>query len=276
MGQLAWRPRGSRLGRLIIGLNLLALAMLLGGALVLNELRSGLINTRIDSLTTQGELIANVIDLAATVGDPEPRLDPDQASDILQSLFIPRSQRARLFDAQGNQLADSYVVADRVESKVLPPARKPGQPAFGLPPRTRHQAQAAEARPQGPGRRDRPGQAGRAGGRHADDEMGERVVSVSIPIQHVRAVLGVLTLEAGDVDQIIAAERKALLPFALIAIATTLISSVPAQPPDRPAGAAHGQRRRPRAAGRRPRHLPARHRRPQGRDRATCRGRWRR
>jgi two-component system sensor histidine kinase ChvG len=55
--------------------------------------------------------------------------------------------------------------------------------------------------------------------------MGERVVSVSIPIQHVRAVLGVLTLEAGDIDQIIAAERKALLPFALIAIATTLISS---------------------------------------------------
>jgi two-component system sensor histidine kinase ChvG len=110
--QLSW-PIGSRLGRLIIGLNLLALAVLLGGALVLNELRSGLINTRIDSLTTQGELIANVIDRAATVGDPEPRLAPDQASDILQSLFIPRSQRARLFDAQGNQLADSYVVADR-------------------------------------------------------------------------------------------------------------------------------------------------------------------
>src|SRR4051812_26192613 len=132
--KLAW-PRGSRLGRLIIGLNMLALAVLLGGALVLNELRSGLINTRIDSLTTQGELIANVIDLAATVGDPEPRLVPDQASDILQSLFIPRSQRARLFDAEGVQLADSYVVADRVESRALPPARKPGQPAFGLPTR---------------------------------------------------------------------------------------------------------------------------------------------
>jgi two-component system sensor histidine kinase ChvG len=125
--------------------------VLLGGALVLNELRSGLINTRIDSLTTQGELIANVIDLAATVGDPEPRLAPDQASDILQSLFIPRSQRARLFDAQGNQLADSYVVADRVESRALPPARKPGQPAFGLP------AQDPDTKPKvAPRRRARP------------------------------------------------------------------------------------------------------------------------
>jgi two-component system sensor histidine kinase ChvG len=57
-------------------------------------------------------------------------------------------------------------------------------------------------------------------------ESGERVVSVSIPIQHVRAVLGVLTLEAGDVDEIIAAERRALLPFILVAITATLISSV--------------------------------------------------
>ncbi|PHY12915.1 histidine kinase, partial [Caulobacter sp. B11] len=103
----AW-PRGSRLGRLIIGLNVLALAILLGGALILNELRSGLVNARIDSLTTQGELIANVIDRAATVGEPEPLLEADRASDILQLLFIPRSQRARLFDAQGNLLADSY------------------------------------------------------------------------------------------------------------------------------------------------------------------------
>jgi len=219
-------PKGSRLGRLIIGLNVVALTVLLGGALVLNELRSGLIQARTDSLTTQGELIANVIDLAATEGDPEPRLDPDQASAILERLFIPRSQRARLFDAHGVQLADSYIVADRVESKVLPPARKPGQPAFGLPsdnPDTKpHAAQAArealaaeiaEAKLGAPV----------AGTRR--DETGERVVSVSIPIQHVRAVLGVLTLEAGDVDQIIAAERKALLPFALIAAATTLISS---------------------------------------------------
>ncbi|MBO9707253.1 MAG: sensor N-terminal transmembrane domain-containing protein [Caulobacter sp.] len=223
--KLAW-PRGSRLGRLIIGLNVLALAILLGGALVLNELRSGLINARIDSLTTQGELIANVIDLAATVGDPEPMLEADRASDILQGLFIPRSQRARLFDAQGHQLADSYVVADRVEWKVLPPARKPGQPAFRLPmaedkakPKVAEEARRALEAEIARARLGEPV----AGTRLS--ENGDRVVSVSIPIQHVRAVLGVLTLEAGDVDQIIAAERKALLPFALIAVATTLISS---------------------------------------------------
>ena len=53
-----------------------------------------------------------------------------------------------------------------------------------------------------------------------------KVVSVSIPIEHVRDVVGVLTLEAGDVDQIIAAERVALIPFIIIAIAVNVGSSV--------------------------------------------------
>ena len=57
-------------------------------------------------------------------------------------------------------------------------------------------------------------------------QNGDRVVSVSIPIQNVQAVLGVLTLEAGDVDEIVAAQRLALLPFILIAITVTLTSSL--------------------------------------------------
>jgi two-component system sensor histidine kinase ChvG len=55
---------------------------------------------------------------------------------------------------------------------------------------------------------------------------GDRVVSVSVPIQNVQAVLGVLTLEAGDVDQIVAAQRWALAPFILIAVAVSLFSSL--------------------------------------------------
>lgn len=203
---------------------MLALAIVIVGALVLNELRSGLVNARIDSLTTQGELIANVIDQSATVGEPEPALDPYTASQILQVLFIPRSQRARLFDARGKALADSFVVADRVDWKVLPPARKPGQ-TDGPRKTPREVAQAERARK---ALADEIARAmkGRAvaGTRIAED--GERVVSVSIPIQHVRAVLGVLTLEAGDVDEIISAERKALLPFIVVAMTAILISSV--------------------------------------------------
>ncbi|MGA0603426.1 stimulus-sensing domain-containing protein [Caulobacter sp. KR2-114] len=231
-GRGAERPRrgvwpiGSRLGRLIITLNLLALIILVGGALVLNELRRGLVNARIESLTLQGQVIANVIDQTATVGEPEPSLEADTAANVLQSLFIPRTQRVRLFDSEGHVLADSYVVADRVESSPLPPAKKPGEQDFSFdlgfrkPTHTQEAARQALASEVGQALRG----VTATGMRVADN--GRRVVSVSIPITHVRAVLGVLTLEAGDVDEIIAAERAALIPFALVAMGVTLLSSI--------------------------------------------------
>src|ERR1700722_11568698 len=72
----------SRIGRLIVVLNLAGRAFLGGGALLLNELRQGLVNARVESLRTEGQLIANVIEKNATVGDPEPLLLADTASDL--------------------------------------------------------------------------------------------------------------------------------------------------------------------------------------------------
>jgi two-component system sensor histidine kinase ChvG len=216
-------PLGSKLGRLIVVLNLLGLAVIIGGALVLNELRQGLVKAGLDSLQLQGELIANVIDETATTGDPAPALDADAAEGVLSSLFIPRSQRARLFDAGGKLLADSDVVADRVESDLLPPARRPGAGPAGAG--SARERRAAEARLS----LQREVAGALAGATVSDlrmDEDGRRVVSVSIPIRHVRQVLGVLTLEAGDVDSVIAAQRRALVPFILIAVGVALISSL--------------------------------------------------
>lgn len=220
-----WLP-GTRLGRLIVALNVLGVAILVAGSLVLNELRRGLVNARIDSLTTQGELMATIIDRAATVGEPQPAMDPTYAGEILQILANPKTQRARLFDAHGRVVADSEWSTDRVDAHALPPARARAEKGFRLG--FTHKVTVAQAR-QGQiallaevnraldGRHT-------AGMRRADD--GDRVVSVSIPIQHVQAVLGVLTLEANDVDAIIARERMALIPFILIAIGVTLSSSL--------------------------------------------------
>ena len=76
---------------------------------------------------------------------------------------------------------------------------------------------------------------------------------MSIPIQPVRAVIGVVTIESYDLDTLIAAERRALLPFMVIAALVSGMSSLAltvfiARPIRRLARAAHEARR---AGGRR-------------------------
>jgi two-component system sensor histidine kinase ChvG len=185
------------------------------------------VEAREDSLRTQGELIANVIAVGATQGSPEPMLEQQRATDLLQALFIPRSQRARLFDAHGNLIADSYLIADRVEVRPLPPAHKRGEWRLTIfdrsdEPSLKAQAQAHSAL-------NKEVSQALEGRRVSDIRVntgGEQVVSVSLPIQNVKAVLGVLTLEAGDIDATIAAQRLAILPFVLVAFGATLISSL--------------------------------------------------
>jgi two-component system sensor histidine kinase ChvG len=221
------RMLGSRLGRLIIVLNLLGLAVLIVGALVLNEFRQGLIAARVDSLRTQSDLISYVIETAATQGEPEPALRAEEAVHLLQLLDFPQSERARLYDRDGRLLADTDVIADRVMVKPLPRARRSGFHPLEMfwPPGSREEAR--EARAHAAERAEvRTALTGRPVQQVRDTESSGRVVSVSVPIEHVKAVLGVLTIEAGNVDQIVGAQRAALMPFILIAVAVNGLSSL--------------------------------------------------
>ena len=67
----------------------------------------------------------------------------------------------------------------------------------------------------------------RAARRRASDfsDRGQRIISVSVPIQRVSAVVGVLTLESSDVEEIVRAERTALIPFIGVAVLVALITS---------------------------------------------------
>lgn len=228
----ARRPRlrfgGSRLGGFILALNLLSLLILFGGALVLNEWRQGLIQARQESLTVQAELLGNVLgELGISRGVPTPELDVGQAANWLRDNFVPNGQRVRLYDINGLPVIDSYEVTENIPGRPLPPAHPAGAPLPGDPAKASqreadHKRQveaeiAAEVEralagePQTTVRR---------------NESGDRVVSVSIPIRHVRQVLGVLTLEAGNVDEILDDQRRALVPFALVALAVNLLASL--------------------------------------------------
>ena len=216
---------GSRLGRLIVGLNLVGLVILIFGVLVLNEFRRGLIDARADSLRTQADLISYVIVKAATVGEPEPRMNVDQAVRLIQLLDIPSSERARLYDAEGHILADTDVIADKVMVRPLGPARKPGFDLAHLWPFQESEAQREQRAHAAEQAEVKTALSGQAVQQVRTAETGGRLVSVSVPIQHVRDVLGVLTIETGGVDQIVAAQRAALTPFILIAVVVSLFSS---------------------------------------------------
>ena len=60
------------------------------------------------------------------------------------------------------------------------------------------------------------------------NDKGELVVSVAVPIQRMRAVLGVLLLSTrgGDIDNIVAAERWGIVRVSLFAAAVTIVLSV--------------------------------------------------
>lgn len=216
---------GSGLARLILALNLMTLAVLLVGMFGLNEWRRGLVDARIQYLNAQAQLIATVLyEFGATEGEPYPAIKPIESAQFLRADLIPAGQRARLYDIDGFLIADSYLVTDAVGVEPLPPARRENAPPPPEPdPRVEEtrltaarNALAAEVEAALTG-------APQAGVRV--NEIGEQVVSVSVPIHHVATVVGVLTLEADDFSEIVAAQRRALLPFALAAFAVSMLTA---------------------------------------------------
>jgi two-component system sensor histidine kinase ChvG len=203
----------------------MAFAILAAGALLLAEMRAQLVRAQAESLVTQGALIANILAETATTGEPEPRLLGREARQVLRRLRIPETTRVRLFRPTGDPVADTDVLSDRVEEYPLPrlqstvPSlqRRDLGGSITVLPWTPDYTLAEEIAAAAKG-------VVKSGQR--EGETGERVVSVSYPVQHVEAVVGVLTLEGRDVGAILAAERRAILPFIFAAGAVMLLSSI--------------------------------------------------
>ncbi len=259
----------SSLTRRILFFNLVALVVLVAGILYLNQFREGLIDARVESLLTQGEIIAGAISASASVDtnsitiDPEKLLElqagqsitplpndedlefpinPERIAPVLRRLISPTRTRARIYDTDANLLLDSRHLY--TQGQVL---------RFDLPPVEPESSSIAERlnvwfnRMLQPGNlpqyKEAPGGDGSiypevmnalTGVRGAVvrvNDKGELIVSVAVPVQRFRAVLGVLLLstQAGDIDKIVHAERLAIMRVAgvagLVNIALSLLLS---------------------------------------------------
>lgn len=227
---------GSRIARLILASNLAGLAILIAGAMVLNEMRAGLVVSKQQDLTSQAQIFTSLLSEEATIGRPQPELKNAEARALIRSLNLTARMRAKVVTTGGEVVADSLFLSDRVDVSALPPLRDPSgrqvwsanlsewtQKTFAslLPNRGGNAAPAQTYEEEF--------QSALRGSETASQrfsDRGERVISVSMPISHVSAVVGVLTLEANDVDAIVRAERVALIPFIGVAMLVALITSV--------------------------------------------------
>lgn len=256
----------SSLTRRILFLNLAALVVLLSGILYLNQFREGLIDARVESLLTQGEIIAAAIAGSASVEtdsitiDPQKLLElqagesispgtdidnldfpinPERVAPVLRRLISPTRTRARIYDRDSSLLLDSQSLYSRgqILRYELPPLEQEQLP---LVERLLSALNLLIQRADLPIYQEQPGGDGSiygevltalTGGRSAvvrATKRGELIVSVAVPVQRFRAVLGVLLLstQAGDIDKIVRAERLAIVRVFLVAASVTVLLSL--------------------------------------------------
>ena len=224
----------SSLTRRIIVINLGGLVALLIGFLYLNQFREGLIDARVQSLQTQGEIIAAAVAASATVDtdaitiDPEKLLqlapgqsagvgdeaqpslefsiNPERIGPLMNRLVSPTRTRARIYDREGYLLLDSRSLASRSTILRFDLPSAPQDEASTLIERTWNAVRGKFGQSDLPVYEDIGIGNGRAypevaralgGGAQSIvriNSRGETVVSVAVPIQRFRAVRGALLL----------------------------------------------------------------------------------
>jgi two-component system sensor histidine kinase ChvG len=251
-----------RLTSRIVLLNLLGLIILVTGLLYFNQFRQGLIDARVQSLTTQAHIIAAAVAGSATVDtgsiviDPDaleppvddgtgtqtPSLDfpinPETAAPILKRLLTNTTVRARIIDADGNMVVDSRFLYYRydIQQADLPPLDVSGENvvvqlwqravnwlfAYDYPVQKEYGLDNGKDFPEVA--------AALAGASVSVVRLNERreiIVLVSVPVQRFKAVLGALVLSTtgGEIDTVLQAERRVVLyTFGFVALVTILLS----------------------------------------------------
>jgi two-component system sensor histidine kinase ChvG len=229
----------SSLTRRIVVLNLAGLFALLVGFLYLNQFREGLIEARVQSLLTQGDIIAGAIASSATVNtntitiDPDKLLqmqagqtesldgddlsqlqfsiNPERVAPLLRQLVTPTGTRARIYDREGALLLDSRALYSRgdILRLDLPPVP---EKEVGFIERSwltlrnlfraKRRAVLEEVGPVDG--KSLPEVSEAFNGKRTDEvrlnARGETIVSVAVPIQRFQSIQGVLLLSTQGGD----------------------------------------------------------------------------
>lgn len=229
----------------IMAINLLALAMLVGGVLYVDEYRRSLIVAELQNMRLQAELLAGALgaSIVQNVGDDSVLMSPDLARQLVRRFEPPPGVRIRVFMPTGELAADSRMLRGPygvVQIEPLPPIG--ARPSLGeqalnsvydwivgwlpsderLPPYLEAPVQTAPDYPEV--MEALQGDAAYARRRLPDGRMH---LSVAVPVQSYRQVLGALVLSGSDksIEEDIRSVRLDIMKvFALVFGVTALLS----------------------------------------------------
>jgi two-component system sensor histidine kinase ChvG len=239
----------------ILAVNVLALALLMGGLLYLGRYQDRLIEAELDALETEARIFASALGESAVqraAADAEGshesyELSPELARQMLRRLVETTATRTRLYDEDGHMLSDSRVLTGSpgtIEIQELPPPptgdsvtravgglvnrlldimpsreklpvyrERPGQPATQMPDLARALAGETSAsawRLEGVG------------------EGSDLVLTVAVPVQRYKEVLGAVLLSRGGgfIDTAIRSVRFDILRVSVVALLVTVLLSL--------------------------------------------------
>ena len=234
----------SPITRRILAVNVLALGILVAGILFLDEYKNNLITAELSALATQAEMFAVALSEGAVVETASGHYRVSNISkQMVRRMVKTTGTRARLFRQDGHIIADSrrLVGAGRmIEIEVLPPAQGSVSalskafdvfdrimlrfiPSRQFPPYIERSVQRITDYPEAVASLDgdyiKSVKAGK----------GDRLVlSVSVPVQRYKQVLGALMLTKGSgvIDGALYEVRRRILEVFAVAIAVTVLLSV--------------------------------------------------
>lgn len=248
---------GSLLRRILLS-NLIGFFILVGGILYLGWVNTWLIDTKVDALKTQGEIIADAIAGNATVvqerivldtdklpGSPyrgdglkalELSIDPQEVTPILRKLIKPTDTRARIYARDGTLIVDTARslanLSARLQEEETQDGAKPQnfwtrftRYLFKEPIPVYQEIEAANglAYPEV-----RDAIKGTERSMLLLNKKGEQIVSMAIPIRRFNDVQGVLLLSTrpGQIDKILREERIVILTLSAMALFALIVTSL--------------------------------------------------
>jgi two-component system, OmpR family, sensor histidine kinase ChvG len=231
------------LSRRMLAVNVLAVALLGGGMLYLDRYETGLIDTELQALATQGGIFAGALSEGATLEDlgDQPVLVPSLGQGLMRRLVEPTRIRARLFLPDGMMIADSRAMQGRngsISVQELPPPDDAGPSLLRrvvdgvseLLRRRDHHPLYVEHLHAAAADYEEVGDAleGHITAKVRSDQQGGLVLSVAVPVKRYKQVLGAVMLQinGGSLEHKVDSVRADILRLFLIVLAVTVAMSL--------------------------------------------------